>query len=62
MSDSRVDFPIGTEVEFIESGQEALVVSIEEQDKHEDYQSDSDVFVLMNGLVTRTDASKIRRG
>lgn len=57
---TRSDFPIGTEVEYVESGQEAEIVSIREADAKE-YDSPTQVFVQMNGLVNSTDISNIQK-
>ena len=58
---TRADYPIGTEVKFTESGQEAEVVSIEKSDDYKEYESDSDIFVLMNGQILRTNVERIER-
>ena len=55
---TRANFPIGTDVEFSESGQPATVVSIEKSDEKE-YESATDIFVLMNGQVIRTNVERL---
>lgn len=59
--ETRAYYPVGTSVQFTESGEEAEIVSIEESDEYDEYQSETDVFVYMNGLVLRTDVDRIER-
>lgn len=55
---TRADFPVGKEVQYRDSGQEGVIVSISEADE-EEYESETDVFVEMNGQVVHSDVSKL---
>lgn len=58
--DTRSSYPVGTKVQFIDSGQKAEVVSVEESDE-DNYESETDVFLRMNGQIIHSDVSRIER-
>lgn len=56
--EKRSDVFIGQTVQYSDSGTEVEVVSEKEADG-EEYESDTDVFVKMGGIIQHTDVSEL---